>query len=371
MRKTMEEHQIPPTREDLEKRVSELESLVVDLDWALRKNEENYRALRERQLTHTNQEPPAGSSKVVAGQAICDLSHILVVDDELAIRQLLSEALGGTGYVVSVARDGREALHLAYQERFDVAVVDVKLPGMDGMDLLRQLKRVDADLSVILVTGHASVESAVQALRHGAYDYFTKPINLDQMRATVVRALERRFLVQEAEQKEAYRRLSNTDGLTGLANHRHFRKIIDQETYRSKRYGHRFCLLMIDVDHFKVYNDLNGHPAGDRALRTMAQVLMDNVRATDFVARYGGEEFAVILPETALDAGLEISRNLRRLVESSKFEAAEGLPGGRMTVSIGIASFPADAATADELLEAADAALYVAKRQGRNRVCAV
>ena len=367
----MKEPMMPPTREELEKRVAELESLVVDLDWALRKNEENYRTLRESQLRFAGQDSQTVSEHPAAGSAFSGLSHILVVDDEPAIRELLSEALGGTGYLVSVARDGREALHLAYQEKFDVAVVDIKLPGIDGMDLLRQLKRVDADLSVILVTGHASVESAVQALRQGAYDYFTKPINLDQMRATVVRALERRFLMKEAEQKETYRRLSNTDGLTGLANHRHFRKIIDQETYRSKRYGHRFCLLMIDVDHFKVYNDLNGHPAGDRALCGMARLLMDNVRTTDFVARYGGEEFAVILPETTLEAGLVISQNLRRLVEGCRFEEATGLPEGRITVSIGIANFPADAATADELLEAADGALYVAKRQGRNRVCVV
>jgi len=149
------------------------------------------------------------------------LSSILVVDDEPAIREMLSKVLGGTGHIVSLAGDGQDALRLAEQERFDVAVVDIRLPGMDGLNLLRELKLVDPDLSVIMVTGYASVESAVKALRQGAYDYFTKPINIDEMRATVARALERRHLLRQAEQKEIYRQLSNTDGLTGLANRRH------------------------------------------------------------------------------------------------------------------------------------------------------
>jgi len=363
----MSKRTTPVGSEELEKRIGELESLVADLEWALRQNQEAGRTLGEPRsgaLTQCSTDSQVEDSAVHDG-----IARILVVDDEPAILDLLSEALGGTGYLVSVARDGKEALHLAYEGNFDVAVVDIRLPGMDGMDLLKQLKRYDADLSVILVTGYASVESAVQALRQGAYDYFTKPINLGQMRATVVRALERRYLLRQAAQKEVYRRLSNTDGLTGLANHRYFCRILEQETLRSKRYGHPFCVLMIDVDHFKAYNDLHGHPAGDRALRAVARTLASKVRDTDFVGRYGGEEFAIVLPETDLDGGRSMADSLLRHMDNLSVDAGTGSSGNRITISVGVSCFPEHGSDSDTLLEAADAALYKAKRTGRNRVC--
>ncbi len=165
--------------------------------------------------------------------------------------------------------------------------------------------------------------------------------------------------------------LSKTDGLTELKNYREFKEVLDGEVLRSKRYKRTFSLLMIDVDHFKHYNDTNGHPQGDVLLKKLADILRDNFKETDIVARYGGEEFAVLLLETGeKNQAIAIAERLKNMVDWCKFPKQETQPGGKVTVSIGVSSFPEDGMTAEEVLQAADAALYRAKKEGRNRVMA-
>ena len=156
--------------------------------------------------------------------------------------------------------------------------------------------------------------------------------------------------------------LSVTDGLTGLVNHRALMQRLGEEGQRSLRSGKAFIVIMADVDHFKQYNDTFGHPEGDVVLKKVASILKECTRTIDCVARYGGEEFAALLPETDLSGGMEVAERMRARVESAEF------PGRRVTLSIGVAEFPRDAATTSEVIAAADAALYVAKRGGRNQV---
>jgi diguanylate cyclase (GGDEF)-like protein len=161
-------------------------------------------------------------------------------------------------------------------------------------------------------------------------------------------------------------RLAVTDGLTGLFNHRRFQEALHSELLRCERHKRPLGVLMLDVDFFKKVNDTMGHPAGDELLRRLAEVLSKDLRQTDLISRYGGEEFAVLLPETTKSEALQVAERMREAVEQRVNE--NGTWGQQVTVSVGVATFPEDGATAEAVLEAADQALYVAKRQGRNRV---
>jgi diguanylate cyclase (GGDEF)-like protein len=175
--------------------------------------------------------------------------------------------------------------------------------------------------------------------------------------------------IEKTRVLENTRLLAITDELTGLFNHRHFRQQLFTEVQRVERYGRALSLMMIDIDYFKHYNDTNGHLKGNNVLRDLGRILKDLSREVDIVARYGGEEFSIILPETERRKARSLAERLRRKIEQHDFENSESQPNGRLTVSIGTASFPDNASTAFDLLEQADRALYTAKRQGRNQVC--
>jgi diguanylate cyclase (GGDEF)-like protein len=176
------------------------------------------------------------------------------------------------------------------------------------------------------------------------------------------------------------RALSIIDDLTGLYNRRFFRRYLEREFRRATRYKRPLTLAILDLDHFKAFNDLNGHEAGNRALRKIGEILKTSFRTTDIACRYGGEEFAVILPETEKGAGFVPDREdetvgafrflerVRARIEEEKFENEDRLPSGRLTISGGVASYPDDADTVEDLLETADRSLYLAKADGKNRV---
>ena len=164
-------------------------------------------------------------------------------------------------------------------------------------------------------------------------------------------------------------RLANTDGLTQLSNHRSFQERLALEAQRSARTRQPMVLIMIDVDHFKAYNDGHGHPSGDKVLVQVSRIFQRSLRVTDMVARYGGEEFAIILLDTPVEAGAAVAEKLRKAIRETAFPGArKSQPGGRLTISLGMAALPDHGMTAAELLEAADAALYSAKRAGRDQV---
>ena len=144
---------------------------------------------------------------------------------------------------------------------------------------------------------------------------------------------------------------------------------LQEELKRARRYNHPLSVIMADIDHFKIFNDTHGHPGGDLILRQVAELLQTTVRDIDFVARYGGEEFLIILTETSKARGLEVAERIRGAVAREHFADAETQPGGRLTLSLGVATFPEDVGEADHLVQRADVALYSAKRAGRDRVC--
>jgi len=176
------------------------------------------------------------------------------------------------------------------------------------------------------------------------------------------------FAIEKVNLHEGIVKMASTDGLTGLNNHRAFQERLEEEIERAKRFGTKVALLMIDIDHFKAFNDAYGHVCGDEALKRIACTLTDNIRTVDFAARYGGEEFAIILPEIPLEGAMVVAERIRRSVERQTLR----LNGkeAKITLSIGVASFPDHALNRKDLIDRADKALYLAKRSGRNKVCA-
>jgi diguanylate cyclase (GGDEF)-like protein len=164
--------------------------------------------------------------------------------------------------------------------------------------------------------------------------------------------------------------LSLTDPLTGTSNRRHLFQRLEMEVTRAQRFGTDLSLVMLDIDHFKLYNDRNGHPAGDEVLKGVAAALQRTVRKIDTVARYGGEEFAIVLPQIRREEAIQVGEKLRRAVSQIQFRNGQTQPGGQITISLGLAHFPSDAQDIHQLLSRADAALYAAKNGGRNRLVA-
>jgi two-component system, cell cycle response regulator len=289
-----------------------------------------------------------------------EVFKVVVADDDPDKRLLLTVALRAQGYQVISAEDGLQALELVEIHQPDLVVTDVRMPKMDGIELAQTIRSNPSTRFVPIIIQTAEKSQAADVLRGseaGALGYFTDPTDLDLLLARVRTLLDfKRYL--DLCEVAAF-----TDHLTGLANRRRFERQLDREVTRTERYSHPFCLLMLDLDHFKDVNDTYGHDAGDDVLRHLGRILQEVTRGIDLAARIGGEEFAVILPETTLEGGLEVAERLRDAIARAQMPLV-----GSITTSVGVAQFSAGSGQASGLLAAADAALYEAKRTGRNRV---
>jgi len=248
---------------------------------------------------------------------------------------------------------------------------------MDGYEVSRRIKN-DPGLPfipIILVTARDSTQDKVDGLDAGADDYLTKPVNFPELEARVRSMLRIKRLQDELDQKnrelelanKRLRKLSITDGLTELFNHRHIHELLHEEFERTKRSGEPMAVAMMDLDRFKQVNDTYGHPTGDVILYETAEILRQTVREIDMVGRYGGEEFIAILPGTDESEAHRFAERVREAVANHVYhdEANEV----RMTLSGGVASFPGPGVDhPDVLIKKADEALYAAKQAGRNRV---
>jgi len=294
---------------------------------------------------------------------------ILVVDDDPLIRDLVAESIRLAGYEVDTSEDGEEALEKNAVRSYDLIVTDMKLPGLDGLSLIRKLKTDATDTDVIVITGYGTIENAVECMRAGALDYLIKPFSVDQIQVSVNRAVEHRELRRRAIELEVYRELSYIDPLTGIYNRRFFDEILETEIQKSIREETPLVLVMIDIDDFKSYNDANGHQQGDAALEKVARVFKATCRSYDIVARYGGEEFAIIFPGAPKEHALELGKRIVTEVGTTRFEGGEHLAhSGSLTVTVGVACFPEHANDAQELISHADQALYLAKNRGKNTI---
>ncbi len=302
---------------------------------------------------------------------------ILVVDDHEDNIELLRARLEARGYEVYGANDGQAALEQVEHVCPDLILLDVMMPKMDGMEVVRRLKTNKnlPFIPVIMQTALDSTENKVEGLDAGADDYITKPINFAELEARVnsllrIKALQSDLAAREKELSELndrLRQISLTDGLTQVENRRSLEERLNEMWQHSVRLHEPIALVMCDIDWFKSVNDNHGHQAGDSVLKEFAQLLKAEAREIDRVGRYGGEEFLLILPGTVLDAAVTFAERLREKVEHHTFTYA----GGKLcrTMSCGVAGSPHPRVKDQEaLLKASDDALYVAKETGRNRV---
>jgi two-component system chemotaxis family response regulator WspR len=322
-----------------------------------------------------------------AGAEVGDLMVLLVDDQAMigeAVRRMLADEAGIDFHYCNAPG---EAIAVADRIRPAVILQDLVMPGVDGLDLVRGYRALDAlaDTPILVLSSREDARVKSQAFAAGANDYLVKLPDAIELVARIryharaYMALKQRDEANRAlrlsqqqlqESNLALQRLMKSDGLTGLANRRHLDEFLVTEWLRGRRSRSQISLLLVDVDHFKSYNDHFGHVMGDDALRAVAQALTGvHGRATDLAARYGGEEFVMVLPETPSDGARLLAERLRRSVEALAIPHVHPAAGAVVTVSVGIATLvPDEAREPVALIELADLALYQAKKQGRNRI---
>jgi len=286
---------------------------------------------------------------------------VLVVDDAPDTLEIIQKLLRYEGYDVTVASTGEEGVKKVEEERPDVVLMDVNLPGIDGTEALRRIRIIHPHQCVVMLTAFATVENAIYALKEGAFDFLKKPFENEHLIHTVNQCLEQYKTLREKENlEEEVRRLSITDDLTGLYNHRHFFKTLEAELVRLTRQKTSLSLLMFDLDNFKKYNDLYGHLEGDKVLKTVGEIVKASIRSNvDTGYRYGGDEFTVLLIGASANRAMTIAERIRSSIEQVKSH--------HITVSIGLSEYR-DLFDLEGFVKSADDAMYRAKNSGGNRV---
>jgi len=294
---------------------------------------------------------------------------VLIVDDDPAALETIAELLVEAGYGVVTAPGGRRALEILEQQSgIDLIVSDLMMPQIDGIALTKEIRGMGSRIPIIVITGFATIELAVETMKAGAADFITRPFNNEQIKITIKKVLETQRLQKLAGEREFYKQLSNQDEMTGLANYRSCQETLEKEIERATRYCRPLSMMMIDIDNFKCCNDTYGHLAGDAAMMQIAGLIKKQTRTSDFVARYGGEEFMVIMPETEINEASLVAERIREAIEQHPFVSEEGSPMASLSVTIGLSSVPDRASTKKDLIRTADIALYKGKTSGKNKV---
>lgn len=296
---------------------------------------------------------------------------ILVADDDAAARQYVATLLRKHGMNVEFAPDGARAIARTREQGVDLVLLDIMMPGIDGLDCCRLIKGITQDqfLPVILLTARGDADSRVNGLRIGADDYVCKPFDDRELLARVNNLVRiKRMHDQITEARTRLEQLAVSDELTGLYNYRYLHTRLSEEFKRSERYRDPLACVMLDIDYFKRVNDRFGHDVGDAVLREVSARVRKAVREIDVVTRYGGEEFLLVLPSTNFSGALAVADRVWRTVGGEPFQLPRGEE--RVSVSVGVAVFPSrDIKSKDQLIKAADKALYQAKNDGRDRIC--
>ncbi len=286
---------------------------------------------------------------------------VLIVDDAPDTLEIIQKLLYYEGYDVTIASTGEEGVKKAQDEKPEVILMDINLPGIDGNEALRRIRILNPVQCVVMLTAFATVDNAIQALKEGASDFVKKPFENEHLIHIVNQCLEKHKTLMEKEKLEdEVRRLSITDDLTGLYNHRHFFKTLGAELVRLKRQKTSLSLMMFDLDNFKRYNDLYGHLEGDKVLKIIGEIVKHSIRYNvDSGYRYGGDEFAVLLIGASVDQAMAIAERIRSSIEQTEFQD--------ITVSIGLSEYR-DPFDLEVFVKSADDAMYIAKHSGGNRI---
>ena len=280
---------------------------------------------------------------------------ILIVDDELTILTVLKTRFEHLGFDVCTSSNGKEALGVAREEIPDLILLDIMMPGMNGMEVKALLNQdgITADIPVIFLTAKTQTSSKVEGFEIGAEDYITKPFSAQELVARVNRAINK---------KKHYEKMAMTDGLTGLYNVHFFQKQFPLFFCMAKRYEKMFSLALIDVNSFKSINDTQGHAAGDFVLKKLASILTETLRETDLVVRYGGDEFAVLFPEEGENDAIQALERVKEKLVKNEFLFEETGQRINFTISCGISEYKAEFNNEIRMFETADINLYEDKK---------
>ncbi len=288
----------------------------------------------------------------------------LIVDDERLFRQQFADLLEARNLEVEAAATGEAAVRKVEQGRYDIVFLDLVMPHMDGQEALERMLAVRPDLNVVIVTAHGTIDSAVRAIKAGAYYYLTKPVDEAGLEVVIRNCLERAELLRE---KASLKLEALQDDQTTAYNRRYLDSYLEEELERCRRYGRPFSLIFLDVDNLKAVNDRYGHLCGSRVLRELVQLVQQKIRKSDKMFRFGGDEFVVTVPETDAKGAYGVGQRVRRAVKAHRFQIKEDLQID-LTVSIGIATFPQDGQTREALVQRADALMYQVKASTRDAV---
>lgn len=290
---------------------------------------------------------------------------ILVVDDDFVIRDAIQQYLSQPDYRTFVAQTAEEALEFMQEHSVDVIITDIMLSGINGLEFTEAVKKKH-DTAVIIMTGFIDDYSYEEAIRKGADEFVLKPVQFEELRLRLKRLIkERRMERERLEMLETLKKLSITDDLTKLYNSRHFYQQLEAEINRHIRYKRSLSLLLLDIDHFKMYNDKYGHLEGDMILSHLGKLISESIRSMDSAYRYGGEEFTVILPETDLESAKNVAERIMGEVGNKNPAPMEN--SASITLSIGVTQYsPGESIT--EFVKRADRAMYMSKEKGRNRI---
>lgn len=325
------------------------------------------------------------------------MNTILIVDDTFESRELLKRNLMKWGcYRVITANSASEAFQILEgtskfgKTTIDLILLDVVMPGMDGIEACIKIKSDErlTDIPIIMVTGMEQISVLEEAFKAGAMDFIKKPFNMLELNARIRSALklkqemdkrkarERELIEVTAELKEVnniLEQLSNIDGLTGVANRRAFDSYFEKEWKRAVRTKEPICIILLDIDKFKAFNDTYGHQEGDDCLKKVAHIFDSTMkRSSDLVARYGGEEFSAVLPDTNLEAAIQLAEQVRVNVVNEKIPNENSSVANYLTISAGVAcAFPNEFYTPEQLLKMADQGLYYCKKNGRDQVASI
>ena len=277
-------------------------------------------------------------------------ARILVVDDEEAMRLMLTQALSQDGYSVTAATDGQEAVEILQEEDFDLILTDIIMPRLDGVGVLRAAKRLDPRRPVIMITGYPSRESIKKMVRLGATDYIAKPFDLDLLELTIIKALEFRRHLDAASRAGGTDTIPITDSATGVYNLQAFIDLVDVELGRSDLRNHAFSILTVGIDQYR--HDVAKTNA--RLLTQLVEVLKKTARPGDIIGRTEENEFAMILPETSREDAYQVGRNILESVDW-------------WTISTGVSCFPQDATTNAGLIVASHASRLAEYEKGTDQ----
>jgi two-component system cell cycle response regulator len=285
---------------------------------------------------------------------------ILLVDDDPVVLEVLKSIIASHGFSLATATDGQQAIAKLESDHFSIVITDINMPIVDGMELLRHVKVHYPKIGVIVVTGLSEEYSYIDVINAGAIDYMTKPFDSSELLARLRRVIREQTLMHELEKR------STSDALTNLYNRRHFDTKIVEEVHRAVRQEYKIFLSLIDIDHFKGYNDTYGHQAGDNLLAALGHIMRNYARrGVDWAFRYGGDEFAILITQTTMEQAIKINERILSTFMEYNF--------GDTSLSCGLGEFRRDHRVPwqediNRFIKEVDLALYEAKRAGRGRI---